>query len=316
MIKVCLVGCGRISKRHIEAIKANDGIEISLVCDIDKDKAKTTADVCRTDYITDMKEMKNVDVAVIATPSGLHPEHVVTVSENCNIKYIVTEKPVSLTVRETVTMFKAAKDNNVKILPVFQNRYNPLVDFIKKIIDENKLGKIFQFNINVFWNRNEDYFKNSWHGTLDKDGGVLYTQASHYVDMMLFLFGKIKEAKGFGGKLRQLEVQDSVSAVCEFESGTVGTLNATVSTYNKNYLTELSIIGEKGTVRLSGTNLNTIDFWDVENMVKPDIDFKLDHIYGKGHDKLYEHLVKNRFDLFPTYEEVLAGISLMEKLSY
>ena len=136
------------------------------------------------------------------------------------------------------------------------------------------------------------------------------------MDMLLFLFGEVKEAKGFGGRLRELEVQDSVSAVCEFKNGTVGSLNTTISTYRKNYLTELTIIGQKGTLRLSGTNLNTIDFWDVEGMEKPDMDFKLDHIYGKGHDKMYEHIVNNRLELFPTYEEVLSGISLMEKLSY
>ena len=213
-------------------------------------------------------------------------------------------------------MFREVKKYNKVLLPVYQNRYNPLVEYIRSEINKGTLGKIYQLNINVFWNRNDEYYRNSWHGTPDLDGGVLYTQASHYVDMMLYLFGPITDAKGLGGSLRGLDVQDSVSAVCKFENGTVGTLNATVSVFNKNYLTELTIIGEKGTVRFSGTNLNTIDFWNVDCMAKPDMDFTLDHIYGKGHDVLYKYLMQENWKKFPAYSDVVAGISLMEKLSF
>ena len=315
-IKLALVGCGRISQRHIDAVAANKGIKITLVCDIIEERAKEKAHLIGCDYVTQIKDIKDVDLITIATPSGKHPEHSIYAAENCDAPYIICEKPVSLTVRETVEMYKRIKNAGKTLLPVFQNRYNPLVAFTKELIDTGRLGTIHQFNCNVFWNRNDDYFDIDWHGTIDLDGGVLYTQASHYVDMLHFLFGEVAEYKGMGGNLRGLEVQDSISAALRFVNGTVGTLNATVSVYRTNFITEFTIIGSKGTVRLSGTNLNQIDFWDVEGMERPDMDFKLDHQYGKGHDFMYKYIVDKRWEMFPLYEDVLSGIALMEKLSF
>jgi len=316
MKKVALVGCGRISKRHIEAIKANAGIMISYVCDIIEERAKKTGDILGVPWTTDYKQLKDVDVVAVLTPSGLHPRHASEIAEYTNIPYILVEKPISLTLREAYELYSRVKKAGKKVLPVYQNRYNPLVSFIKGVIDSGKLGKIYQFVCNIFWNRDDEYFNIDWHGTLELDGGVLYTQASHYVDMVHFFFGELVEGKGIGGSLRNLEVYDTVSAVCKFNNGVVGTINATVSTYQKNYLTEFTLIAEKGTIRLSGTNLNTIDYWDVEGMEKPQMDFTIDHVYGKGHDTLYKYIVEERWDMFPDKDDVLSGIRLMEQLSY
>ena len=314
--RLALVGCGRISNRHIEAVAANEGVQFKTVCDIIEERAKLLAEKAGCNYVTNIRDIPEVDIIIIATPSGSHPKHVMEVAEHCKTKYISCEKPVSLTVREAVEMYRYLEKKKIGFLPIYQNRYNPLIQFIKNLIDNGDLGKIFQFNSNVFWNRNDDYFVNNWHGSIDLDGGVLYTQASHYIDMLHFFFGRSIENKGHGGNQRNLEVHDSVSAVLKFENGTVGSINATISTYRQNYLTGLTIIGEKGTITLSGTNLNTIDFWDVEGMEKPDMDFKLDHQYGKGHDTMYEYIVKEEWGQFPTYEDVIAGINLMEKLSF
>ena len=316
VVKAALVGCGRISKRHIEAVQTVDGIEITVVCDADENKAKKTSEQLKVPYVTDYKNLKNVDIVSVLTPSGMHPRHVMDIAEHTNIPYIVCEKPISLTQREAFEMIEYVKLKGKVLLPVYQNRYNPLIVFIKDLIDSGKLGKIHQFICNILWNRNDDYFKIDWHGTKLWDGGVMYTQASHYVDMMHYLFGKIKNAGGFGGSLRKLETHDSISAICDFENGTIGALNATVSVYRTNYLTELTVIGEKGTVRLSGTNLNRIDFWDVEGIEKPDMDFTIDHQYGKGHDKMYEYIVKKKWEMFPCEEDILSGIKLMERISF
>lgn len=316
LIKVGFAGCGRISRRHFDAIRATDGIGIGVVCDILEERAKSAAAELNVPYVTGIKDIGGMDVIAIATPSGMHPKNVMEAITETDAKYIVCEKPVSLTVREAVEMYKCANKYNKVILPVYQNRYNPLVIFIKDLICSGKLGKIFQFNFNILWNRNEDYYKNSWHGSADLDGGVLYTQASHYVDMMLFLFGEIKEAKGFGGRLRELDVLDSVSSAVLFKNGVVGSFNATVCAYRKNYLTEATIIAEKGNIRLSGANLNTIEYWDVDKMEKPDLDFNLEHIYGKGHNILYNYIASGDYSKFPSLEEVLSGIALMEKLSF
>jgi len=313
---IALVGCGRISQRHIEAIVAADGVEIAAVCDTNSDKARQAGEKLSVPWTTDYKTLRDVDVVSVLTPSGLHPRHAAEIAETTNIPNIVVEKPVSLTVREAHELFNRIDRAGKRLLPVYQNRYNPLVAFTKSLIGSGKLGRVFQFSCNVFWNRNDDYFAIDWHGTRELDGGVLYTQASHYVDMVHFFFGELKEGKGLGGSQRNLEVYDSVSAVCEFESGVVGTLNATVSTFRKNYQTEFTLIAEKGTIRLSGTNLNTIDFWDVEGMEKPDMDFTIDHVYGKGHDTLYKYIAEEKWDMFPRREDVLSGIRLMENLSY
>jgi UDP-N-acetyl-2-amino-2-deoxyglucuronate dehydrogenase len=313
---IALVGCGRISQRHIEAIEAAVGMEIAWVCDSNSDKARQTGEKLSVPWTTDYKTLRDVDVVSVLTPSGLHPRHAAEIAETTNIPNIVVEKPVSLTVREAHELFTRIDRAGKRLIPVYQNRYNPLVAYTKNLIDSGKLGRVYQFSCNVFWNRNDEYFAIDWHGTRELDGGVLYTQASHYVDMIHFFFGELKEGKGLGGTLRNLEVYDSVSAVCEFESGVVGTMNATVSTFRKNYLTEFTIIAEKGTLRLSGTNLNTIDFWDVEGMEKPDMDFTIDHVYGKGHDTMYQYISEEKWNMFPSREDVLSGIRLMEKLSY
>ena len=316
LLKLALVGCGRISKRHIEAVQATDGIDIVAVCDVDETKAKTVAERLSVPYFTNYKQLKDVDIVAVMTPSGMHPRHVIELAEHTHIPYIVCEKPISLTQREVYEMFDRVEKTGKKLLPVYQNRYNPLIVFLKNLIESKKLGMIHQFVCNIFWNRNDEYFKIDWHGTKAYDGGVFYTQASHYVDMILFLFGKIKNAYGVGGSMRNFEVHDSISAICELQNGTVGALNATVSVYRTNYLTELTVIGEKGTVRLSGTNLNRIDFWDVENMEKPDLDFTIDHLYGKGHDTMYDYIVQQKWEMFPSREDILSGIQLMERISF
>jgi len=318
MKKIALVGCGRISKRHIEAITATPGVEIAYVCDKKEDRAKAAAEAVNAKYVTDYRELngKGLDVVSVLTPSGLHPRHVCNIAELVDAPYIVCEKPLSLTLREAYEVFRRVEKAGKVLLPVYQNRYNPLVKLIKDLIDSGRLGKIYQFVCNVLWNRNDEYYNIDWHGTREFDGGVLYTQASHYVDMCHFFFGELAFSRGMNGSLRNLETPDSVSAVLQFKSGTIGTINATVSVYRTNYLTEFTLVAEKGTIRLSGTNLNQIDFWDVEGMEKPAMDFKIDHQYGKGHNTMYEYIAQERWEMFPSKDDILSGISLMEKISY
>jgi UDP-N-acetyl-2-amino-2-deoxyglucuronate dehydrogenase len=316
MKTIALIGCGRISKRHIEAIEETEGVEVAVVCDIIEKRAQETAELLQVPYETDYRNLRDVDIAAVLTPSGMHPCHAAEIAECTNIEHILIEKPISLTLREAYELFERVDAAGKKLLPVYQNRYNPLVAFVKELLDSGKLGNIYQFVSNVFWSRNKQYFEIDWHGTQALDGGVLYTQASHYVDMVHYFFGDMVESKGIGGNLRNLEVHDTASAVCKFSSGTVGSINATVGTYEKNYLTEFTIIAQRGTIRLSGTNLNTIDFWNVEGMDKPDMDFTLDHVYGKGHNTMYEYIASQMWDKFPTRDDVISGIRMMEQLSF
>lgn len=316
MKKIALVGCGRISARHFEAISETQCVKLAIVCDKDEERAKSLSEKANVPYVTDYRKINNVDVICVLTPSGLHPRHVSNIAELTDAPYIVCEKPISLTLREAHELYRRAEKAGKKILPVYQNRYNPLVEHIKDLIESGKLGKIRQFVCNVLWNRNDEYFKIDWHGTAEFDGGVLYTQASHYVDMLHFFFGELNQHSGIGNRQRGLEVWDTLSAVMSFKNGPVGTLNTTVSVYEKNYLTEFILVAEKGTVRLTGTNLNMIDFWNVENMPKPKLDFAINHQYGKGHNKLYQYIAEDRWDMFPQKPDVLSGIRMMEMLSY
>ena len=316
MKKIALVGCGRIMQRHVEAIGANAGVEIALVCDKDEARAREAGERLGVPHVTDYRKIRGVDVVAVLTPSGLHPQHAAEIAEATDAPRVLCEKPLSLTLREAYELFARVDRAGKILLPVYQNRYNPLVAHVKGLIDSGRLGKIHQFICNVLWNRNDDYFKIDWHGTRELDGGVLYTQASHYVDMVHYFFGDVVEHKGIGGSLRGFEVYDSVSAAMSFKSGVVGSLNATVCTYRKNYRTEFTLVAERGTLRLAGTNLNTIEFWEVEGLEKPEIDFTIDHVYGKGHDTLYRYIVEERWDMFPSRKDVLSGIRLMEMLSY
>lgn len=314
--KIALVGCGRISARHVEAIAVNPNTKVALVCDIDEKRAAELAQKLEVPYETDFKKISGVDVAAILTPSGLHPKHAAEVAEHTDTPIILCEKPISLTVREAHELYNRVERAGKTLIPIYQNRYNPLVVLMKQLIDSGRLGRLYTFICNVLWNRNDEYFKIDWHGTQELDGGVLYTQASHYVDMLHYFFGEVESYRGIGGTLRQLEVYDSLSASMRFNNGVIGSLNTTVGVYEKNYMTEFTLIAERGTIRLSGTNLNRIDFWNVEGMEKPDMDFTIDHVYGKGHDTLYRYLAEDRTEMFPCRSDVLSGVRLMEKLSY
>lgn len=313
---VALVGCGRISTRHIEAVAANSGVRIAMVCDVNPERAAETAKKLDVPYVTDHRKIGGVDVAAILTPSGVHPRHAAEVAECTDIPMILCEKPISLTVREALELYNRVERAGKRLIPVYQNRYNPLVAHIKQLIDSGRLGNLYTFICNVLWNRNDDYFKIDWHGTQELDGGVLYTQASHYVDMLHFFFGEVESYRGIGGTLRNLEVYDSLSASMRFANGVVGSLNTTVGVYQKNYVTEFTLIAERGTIRLSGTNLNAIDFWNVDGIEKPDMDFTINHVYGKGHDTLYKYIAEGRYEMFPSRDDVMSGVRLMEKLSY
>jgi UDP-N-acetyl-2-amino-2-deoxyglucuronate dehydrogenase len=310
-----IVGCGRISQRHVEAISTTPGLEIVQVCDINQERAKAVGERLGVPWTCSIESITDSDVVTIATPSGLHPRHVTQVASSAAAQTIICEKPVSLTIRELVEMYDHVRQAGKRLLPVFQNRYNPLVVFLRDLVRSGNLGAVYQCVVNVFWNRNDAYYRDSWHGTIDRDGGVLFTQASHYIDLLIFLFGYPVRVVGSGGNARGLPTQDTVSAVFEFP-GRVCSLNATVNTYNQTYRTEATFIAQRGTIRVAGTNLNTIEFWDVDGMQKPDIDFKLDHVYGKGHDTMYSHLVKGRFEEFPSFEDVYAGIAAAEQLAY
>jgi len=185
--KFAIVGCGRIGMRHAEHIQKL--AQLVAVCDIDSVKATVFSEkfICKAyQHIEDMlANEKDIDVVSICSPNGLHAKHSILSLEAGF--HVLCEKPMAINVQDCGEMIKTAERMNKRLFAIKQNRFNPPVAAVKKLIDENKLGKIMSVQLSCFWNRNEDYYHNSWKGTKDLDGGTLYTQFSHFVDLLYWL---------------------------------------------------------------------------------------------------------------------------------
>ncbi len=299
-VRFAIVGCGRISTRHLEAIKENEHAELVAVCDIVPEKADQKAEEYGVLAFYDYDEMlKNIecDVISICTPSGIHPQQVIKAAQHKF--HVVCEKPLGIRLNEVDEAIKACDENNVKLFVVKQNRLNPPVKLLINAIKKNRFGRIFLCEVNVFWTRPQAYYDMAkWRGTWEFDGGCLMNQASHYIDLMIHLVGPISKVRAFTATLaRRIETEDTAVVAVKFRSGALGTVNVTVLTYPKNYEGSITIIGEKGTVKIGGFALNKIEHWIFE---QPDEDDKLVNkvnttppdVYGFGHKEYYKRVIE------------------------
>ena len=302
-MKFAVVGCGHIGKRHIAVLDAEDKAELLAICDIDEEKAKEQAELYGLKYYTDYEDMlksESFDMISIATPHGLHAEMSVLAAQYK--KHILVEKPMALTAEDSQKMIAAAEKEGVKLFVIKQNRFNIPIKLTKDALDSNKLGKIYMVQCNVLWNRHKGYYQDSsWKGKKALEGGALHTQVSHFLDLMVWWFGNLVEAKTITDMLHHnIEFEDCGVAALKFDSGVIGSLNWTTAVYNKNYEGSITIIGENGTIKVGGKYLNKIEFWDVQSYPLPeDVDFPdKPNLYGKyqgsssNHDKLIHELVE------------------------
>jgi len=301
MTSFAIVGCGRIGQRHAEQITKLG--KLSAVCDIDPAKAKATGEQYKIPYYTSIEDLlekaKDTDVISICTPNGLHAEQ--TIAALKAGYHVVCEKPMALSVQDCGEMINTAEKANRRLFVVKQNRFNPPVAAVKKIIDEGKLGKILSAQLNCFWNRNEEYYKNSWKGTMDLDGGTLFTQFSHFIDLFYWMIGDVKEVAGFKGNLGHdglIEFEDTGCIALLFHNGAIGTINYTVNSHRKNMEGSLTIFGEKGTVKIGGQYLNELEYQDIEDYEIKDLPpGNPPNNYGKyqgsmsNHDKVYANVI-------------------------
>lgn len=307
-IKFAVVGCGSIGKRHIAVIDAEPNAELVAICDIDEQRCKELSALYNNvPYYTDITELlkrNDIDIVNIATPHGLHAS--MSIQAARAKKNILVEKPMALVSGECEEMIRVAKENQVKLFVVKQNRYNTPILLTKKAIEENKLGKLFMVQCNVMWNRHQEYYNESaWRGKKSLEGGALHTQVSHFIDLLVWWFGDLVEAKTIVDTLNHdIEIEDCGVSAMKFSSGVIGSLLWTTCVYNKNFEGSITVIGEKGTIKIGGKYLNKIEYWDVQSYPLPeDIDFEdKPNNYGKyqgtssNHDKLINHLV-NQFTL-------------------
>lgn len=327
-IKFGIIGCGRIAHRHAKHSAKNGSL--IAVCDILPEKAKTLAlENNALPYysiealLADQK--KSIDVIAICTPNGLHAAHAIqALKAGFNV---LCEKPLGINVQECGAMIQAAEKANKRLFVVKQNRFNPPVIAVKKAIDEGKLGKILSIQLSCFWNRNNEYYTGDWQGSSDLDGGTLYTQFSHFIDLLYWMFGDVKEVYGFcKNSMHQgiIDFEDSGVVAMEFYNGIIGTINFTINSFQKNMEGSLTVFGEKGTVKIGGQYLNELEYQNIQ-------DFEITNLppgniannYGSyqgsmsNHDKVYENLIdvlQNNASISTSAFEGLKTVELIDKI--
>jgi UDP-N-acetyl-2-amino-2-deoxyglucuronate dehydrogenase len=300
-IRFALAGCGRIAANHFAAIeKHGDRAELVDVCDSAPDALKSA--VARTGAtghasFTDLLRSTKADIVVLATPSGLHPEQAIETA--LAGFHVMTEKPMATRWQDGIRMVRACDEAAVRLFVVKQNRRNATLQLLKRAVDKRRFGRIYMVNINVFWSRPQDYYDSAgWRGTWEYDGGAFMNQASHYVDLLDWLIGPIESIQAYTGTLaRHIEVEDTGVMSIRWRSGALGSMNVTMLTYPKNLEGSITILGEKGTVRIGGVAVNEIQHWefaepDADDENIKDASYQTTSVYGFGHPLYYDNVIK------------------------
>lgn len=324
-VKFAIIGCGNIGKRHLAVVDAESNAKLVAICDLDIEKCKNNSSLYNVPYYTDYKEMLDkheVEIVNIATPHGTHKTISVDVLKR-KINVLV-EKPMALSVEDCNTMIEAAEANAVKLFVVKQNRFNKPIALVKEAMDSKRLGKIFMVQCNVMWNRHDGYYKDSsWLGNKELEGGVLQTQVSHFIDLLVWWFGDIEEAKTIMDTLNHnIEIEDCGVSALKFDTGVLGSLFWTTCVYNVNYEGSITIIGEKGTIKIGGKYLNKIEFWDVQSFPLPeDVVFEdKPNNYGKyqgtssNHDKVIAEISSKLLQERPNVVEGNEGMKTVSNI--
>ena len=299
-IKLALVGLGRVAQTHLEAIeKLSEHLDLVAVCDKNEDKLqKVTQRFNSKSYynISDCLENTDADVVVLCTPSGFHSKQTILAAEHG--KHIITEKPMATRWKDGIKMLEACEENNVRLFVVKQNRFNEPLQLLKKAIQENRFGKIYMANLNVFWTREQAYYgQSAWRGTWKFDGGAFMNQAAHYFDLLNWLIGPVSSIYSMTATLaRNIEVEDTGIVAIKWRSGTLGSMNVTVLTYPKDREGSIIVLGEKGTVKIGGVALNKIEDWNFSEShpMDEEVDgasYSTDSVYGFGHLKYYQNII-------------------------
>lgn len=300
-IRFGLIGCGRIAEKHFEALAAH-AADAELVAVADVDPEALAAAVARTgargfESTEALLAGSDADCIILATPSGLHAREAMAAAAAG--RHVVTEKPMATRWHEGLAMVEACDRAGVRLFVVKQNRRNPTVQLVKRALEEGRFGRIYLVQMSVLWTRPQAYYDSAdWRGTWEFDGGAFMNQASHYVDLMDWLIGPVESVHAFTGTLaRRIEVEDTGVAVIRWRSGALGTMSVTMLTYPKNFEGGITIIGEKGTVRLGGVAVNRIERWEFADRHPDDelvasAGYEPRSVYGVGHPLYYENVIQ------------------------
>jgi len=316
-----LIGCGRISEKHFEAIANIKDARIISCCDIVEQKAIEAASKYNIpstykDYVK-MLDREKLDAVLICTPSGLHPEMgIKAASRKINV---VTEKPMAINLNSADELIKACEEHDVKLFVVKQNRLNPSIQILKKAITKRRFGKLFSANATVRWTRPQAYYDlASWRGTWNYDGGAFLNQASHYFDLIQWLMGEVKSVIAMTTTINHdIETEDEGAGIIQFQNGAIGVVEVTMNIFPKNLEGSITIMGEKGTVKIGGIAVNKIEHWE---FLEYDDDDKLieisatdpPNVYGFGHQGYLQNVVDTLKNLAQAETDGLSGRKSLE----
>lgn len=298
-IRVALVGCGRISIKHAEAFRRHRGdLDLVAVCDTDQtalNKAEAEYQVAGYTKLEDMLAKENLDAVSLCTPSGLHPEQA-GIAAKAGV-HVISEKPMATRWSDGLKMVKACDEAGVRLFIVKQNRRNTTLQLLKRAMDEKRFGKIHMVHLNVFWTRPQEYYDRAkWCGTWEFDGGAFMNQASHYVDLMEWLIGPVADVQCMTSTHRDIEVEDTGVMNIRWRNGALGSMAVTMCTYPKNLEGSITILGEKGTVRIGGVAVNEILEWQFSDSREYDqeiesANYETTSVYGFGHPLYYKNVI-------------------------
>lgn len=275
-IRFAVVGCGHIGKRHAEMVVRDPGAELVALCDI-RPKEELGIEAYPVAFFLDMTSLLqsglDIDVINICVPNGLHAELAIQAIESGH--HVVIEKPMALQVQDAERVLQTSLKYQKEVFCVMQNRYSPPSVWIKQMIDSGRLGKIYLVQLNCFWNRDERYYKpGGWHGDACLDGGTLFTQFSHFIDIMYWLFGDIQhiQARFADFNHQQLtDFEDSGLVTFEFVNGGMGCLNYSTAVWNKNMESSMLIVAENGSVKIGGQYMNEVEYCHIKDYEMPEL---------------------------------------------
>lgn len=268
--KFALLGCSRISSKHIEAIDTlSNRCDLTDICDINSDALAKVKNKTGANAFTDYEEMlgkSTADCVIITTPNGLHSSHAIQAAKSGFD--VITEKPMATNIEDAKKMIEVCSSLDRRLFVIKQVRFSKSIKMIREALSEGRFGKVYLVNLNLFWTRPQEFYDTAdWRGSLKMDGGTLLNQGSHYIDIIDWLFGPVTEVSAMNATLgRDIEAEDTSIINLRLDKNTLGSISMTVLTYPKNLECSLTIIGETGTVKLGGPSLNVFEKWEFQSM--------------------------------------------------
>ncbi len=331
-IKFAVIGCGHIGKRHAEMIQRNEESTLMALVDV-KPKENLGIEQYDVPFFSSIEALlssdiiKDIDVINIASPNGFHSEHALLALDAK--KHVVIEKPMALNKQDAEKVIFKALHVHKQVFAVMQNRYSPPSIWIKELIDTEQLGKIFMVQLNCYWNRDDRYYKkDSWHGKKDLDGGTLFTQFSHFIDLMYWLFGDIMNVNSKFTNFNHSQLtefkEDSGIINFDFVNGGIGCMNFSTSIWDKNLESSMTIIGEKGSIKIGGQYMDKVEFCHVKDYEMPELaptnpgnDYGAYKGSAANHHYIIENVVdvlKNRATITTNALEGLKVVDIIERM--